>query len=137
MDKRSDSRGLYDTYGIEWTEATWNPLFVPESLSIPLRTKKPTTFFVNSMSDLWFEGFTNDQIAAVFCVMAACPQHTFQVLTKRAARMRDWFRWVLDRGNLFSETLAAHPEECLRDLSQDTTERPWPLPNVWLGVSSL
>ena len=44
---------------------------------------KPRRIFVNSMSDLFYEEFSNEQIAAVFGVMAACPQHTFQVLTKR------------------------------------------------------
>lgn len=71
--------------------------FVPEMLSLPMRTRKPTTWFVNSMSDLFGDGVSNEQIAAVFGVMAACPRHTFQVLTKRAARMAEWFRWVAEQ----------------------------------------
>jgi protein gp37 len=47
--------------------------------------------FVDSMSDLFHEDVTDEQIAAVFGVMAACSQHTFQILTKRPARMRAWF----------------------------------------------
>lgn len=70
-----------------WTGAV---RLVPEQLAWPLRKKKPLRIFVNSMSDLFHESLTNEQIAAVFGVMAACPQHTFQCLTKRPARMREF-----------------------------------------------
>jgi protein gp37 len=56
----------------------------------PLRRKKPTTFFVNSMSDLFHENVSDEWIDKVFAVMALAPQHTFQCLTKRAARMRKY-----------------------------------------------
>ncbi len=73
--------------GVQWTgEAR----FIPSKLDVPLRRRKPTTYFVNSMSDLFHEDVSDKQLAAVFGVMAACPHHTFQVLTKRAERMRDW-----------------------------------------------
>ena len=49
------------------------------------------------MSDLFHEDITFEQIAAVFGVMAATPRHTFQVLTKRPARMLEFFRFVRDR----------------------------------------
>jgi protein gp37 len=58
-----------------------------ESLLYPLTIKKPTTFFVNSMSDLFHDMIPDSYIAKVFAVMALCPQHTFQVLTKRSLRM--------------------------------------------------
>src|SRR5689334_11832610 len=54
----------------------------PDMLALPLSWRQPSTVFVNSMSDLFYEGFTNEEIAAVFGIMAACPQHTFIVLTK-------------------------------------------------------
>src|SRR4051812_33731645 len=58
----------------------------PDSiLTAPLRRKKPTTYFVNSMGDLFHEDCPDEWIDRVFAVMALCPQHTFQVLTKRAA----------------------------------------------------
>jgi protein gp37 len=106
-------------------------------LAKPLRWKKPRRIFVNSMSDLFFEKFTNEQIAAVFGVMAACPQHTFQVLTKRAGRMREWFEWVAEIG---TETCRAeafcHLPADFRDPHDGMFgEKPWPLPNVWLGCS--
>ena len=77
----------------------------PADLDIPLKTKRPTLFFVNSMSNLFHEDLPESYIRRVFEVMAQAAQHTFQVLTKRAARL---------------ETLAP----CL----------PWPA-NVWMGVS--
>lgn len=70
---------------------------VAEHLADPLRWRRGRRVFVNSMSDLFHEKLTNEQIAAVFGVMAAAPQHTFQVLTKRARRMREWFEWVGER----------------------------------------
>lgn len=56
----------------------------------PLRWKKPRRIFVNSMSDLFHEAVPDETIDRVFAVMALTPQHTYQVLTKRAERMRAW-----------------------------------------------
>jgi protein gp37 len=53
----------------------------------PLRIKAPTVFFVNSMSDLFHEGVSDEVLVEVFKIMNQCPQHTFQVLTKRPSRM--------------------------------------------------
>jgi protein gp37 len=58
----------------------------PDRLSIPLRTKKPQKFFVNSMSDLFHQDIPDDYIAQVFAVMNQASRHTFQVLTKRPSR---------------------------------------------------
>ena len=65
--------------------------FAADKLTDPLHWRKPKRVFIDSMSDLFYEEFSDEQIAAVFGVMAACPQHTFQVLTKRPARARRWF----------------------------------------------
>src|SRR5690606_14032030 len=62
----------------------------PEKLDEPFRWRKPAKIFVNSMSDLFHEQVPFDFVDAVFGVMAACPEHTFQVLTKRAERMLKW-----------------------------------------------
>lgn len=75
--------------GPRWTGKV---ALIPEKLGDPLRWRKPRFVFANSMSDLFHEGLTNEEIAAVFGVMAACPQHHFQVLTKRPERMLEWFR---------------------------------------------
>ncbi len=123
----------------------------------PLLRKKPTTWFVNSMSDLFHEGVSFDTIDRVFAVMALCPQHTFQVLTKRSARMREYFtQQVPDRGGYAAEIAdasflcaievpsGAHIiEQPVGPIMPDGTPEfghrrfvhPLPLPNVWLGVS--
>lgn len=59
----------------------------PADLDIPLKRKKPTTWFVNSMSDLFHKDVSIDFIEQVFDVMRRCPQHTFRALTKRSERM--------------------------------------------------
>ena len=65
---------------------------LPDRLSEPLRRKKPTVYFVNSMSDLFHKSIPDSYIDQVFDVIARSPQHTFQVLTKRADRMAQHFR---------------------------------------------
>lgn len=131
-----------DKSGIEWTDATWNPVtgctaisagcdhcyaetlalrlqrmgvtkyrngfdvtLHPTALNHPLRWREPRRIFVNSMSDLFHARVPKAFVAQVWEVMARCPQHTFQVLTKRPERMARW-----------------------------TAEHPAP-PNVWLGTS--
>ena len=100
-----------------------------DALTLPLRWRKPAKVFVNSMSDLFHAEIPDAFIARVFAVMALAPQHTFQLLTKRHARMR---------------SLLAAPDferavgvEWLRHPARVTyTPGPrWPLPNVWAGVS--
>ncbi|MEQ7892611.1 DUF5131 family protein [Xanthomonas arboricola] len=65
---------------------------LPSRLEEPLKRKKPTTYFVNSMSDLFHEKVPDTYIEQIVAVMAATPQHSYQVLTKRAARMARFFR---------------------------------------------
>lgn len=143
--------------GIEWTEATWNPIagctpvspgclncyaarlalrlermdpspdnkyrgtakkarngrpvftgkinLDPDSLDLPRTWRKPRRIFVNSMSDLFHKDVPLEFIRRVFAVMESCPQHVFQVLTKR-------------------------PEVAL----EHSSELPWPR-NVWMGTS--
>lgn len=62
---------------------------VPEKLADPLRWRSPRRIFVNSMSDLFHEQVPDEYIAAVANVMVQADWHTYQVLTKRSARMRD------------------------------------------------
>ena len=109
----------------------------PDALDIPLRARKPTTYFVNSMSDLFHKDVPDDFIAAVFGVMAACPQHTFQVLTKRAERMAEWGAWAADQGVAGGcpIPMALTDELPIKGLSKRPIATAWPLPNVWLGVS--
>lgn len=62
---------------------------VPTALDLPLRWRRPRLIFVNSMSDLFHEKIPDDYVAAVFAVMREAKQHQFQVLTKRAQRMKE------------------------------------------------
>lgn len=61
-------------------------------LEIPLKTNKPTKFFVNSMSDLFHEKMPNEFLDQVFEVVRETPQHTYQILTKRAENMAKYFK---------------------------------------------
>jgi len=97
-----------------------------DALTIPLRIRKPRRIFVNSMSDLFHDGVPDDYIAQVFAVMAAAPQHTFQILTKRHARMRS-----LLTNDTFRESVFLANNLDQGDILGDR----WPLPNCWLGVS--
>lgn len=77
----------------------------PDALAIPYGWKNPRVVFVNSMSDLFHARVPLDFVRQVFKVMAETPQHTYQVLTKRARRLR-----------------------------QLAPKLDWPA-NVWMGVS--
>lgn len=115
----------------------------------PLRRQKTTTWFVNSMSDLFHEAVPDEWIDRVFAVMALTPQHTYQVLTKRSDRMRAYLtdqaapRRVYD---LLCEMvlameiqviLIAHPgHELHAPPGRRVHLGVWPLANVWLGVSA-
>ncbi len=65
---------------------------LPSRLNDPIKRKKPTMYFVNSMSDLFHEKVPDEFIERVFDVIAQTPQHTYQILTKRAARMARFFK---------------------------------------------
>jgi protein gp37 len=81
------------------------PTLHHDLIDLPKRWKKSRLIFVNSMSDLFQEAVPDDFIRRVFATMEACPQHTFQILTKRSDRLRKL-----------------------------GTTLPWS-PNVWMGVS--
>lgn len=114
----------------------------PHMLAIPLKRRKPTMWFVNSMSDLFHEQVPFEYIAAVFGVMAASPRHTYQVLTKRPERMREFFVWVKAetrrRGDWTLpewKIVEEEADERIERFPATATGAPWPLSNVWLGVS--
>ena len=64
---------------------------IPERLSQPLQRRKPTMYFVNSMSDLFQENVPFEFIDSVMDVVEDTPWHTYQILTKRSRRMREYF----------------------------------------------
>jgi protein gp37 len=177
-----------DKTGIEWTDASWNPIrgctrvsegcrhcyaevvaarfsgpgqayeglarrtskgearwtgkimFVEKHLEDPLRWKEPRRIFVNSMSDLFHEGVADEQLDRIFAVMALSPRHTFQVLTKRPERMREYFAGdqLAERVDALVESIAferTDPHNRRTDDLRAVAQDEWPLPNVWLGVS--
>lgn len=126
--------------GLTDAKGRWNGTvrFVPEHLADPLRWKRPRRIFVNSMSDLFHDALTDEQIAAVFGVMAAAPHHQFQVLTKRPERALQWLRAVMADWKYPKAWCVGRADDigALWPGWQTTKlDGPWPLPNVWLGVS--
>lgn len=104
---------------------------VEEHLGDPLRWRKQRRVFVNSMSDLLHESVPDEWIDRIFAVMALASRHTFQILTKRPARMLEYLTHP-DRFDLVESAIwSGLPPEKRPDLDQIG----WPLPNVWLGVS--
>jgi len=91
--------------GAERYRNAFKPTLHYDLIDLPRRWKKPRVIFVNSMSDLFQEAVPLDFIRGVFSTMEACPQHTFQILTKRSERLREL-----------------------------GSQLPWPS-NVWMGVS--
>ncbi|MDB5056147.1 MAG: Phage protein Gp37/Gp68 [Bacilli bacterium] len=85
----------------------------PDKLDQPLKWKKPRKIFVNSMSDLFHESVPFEFIFAVWARMIGAPQHIYQILTKRPARMLEFFKWN-EQQPVRIETY---------------------LPNIWVGVS--
>jgi protein gp37 len=83
----------------------------PERLEDPLKRKKPSFYFVNSMSDPFHERVPFEFVAQMFETMERAHWHTFQILTKRARRMRDFVeQYYTQKGRKVPE-------------------------NIWLGVS--
>lgn len=111
--------------------ATTGVTLHPDRLDAPLRWRKPHRVFVNSLSDLFHADVPDEFITRVWAVMALAPKQTFQILTKRPARMR---------ALLNSRTFHQRVRDCLRhehslsEVDAYGTER-FPLPNVHLGVS--
>lgn len=170
---------MSDKTGIEWTEATWNPVtgcakvsqgckhcyaerewprmtklvkayagraFTDvmthgDRLDQPIRWTKPRMIFVNSMSDLFHEAVPDEFIDSVFGVMWAClwgrnekPGHVFQVLTKRADRMRDYL--LQDRREHWARAAVNHGGGIDPDgIWDQVMDAEGPHPRIWLGVS--
>jgi protein gp37 len=191
---------MADRSGIEWTDATWNPVrarrrdgtgrvgwhcehvsegcrncyaeavnarlgtgapYKPahrqdievflddKTLLAPLRWARPRKIFLGSMTDVFADFVTDQMLDHIFAVMAACPQHTFQLLTKRSARMRAYLRdptaapriyeivcyLVIDL-DLRVVLIAPGIDAKLAPPGPRVMLDVWPIPNVWLGVSA-
>jgi protein gp37 len=96
-------------------------------LEQPLRWTRPRMVFVVAHGDLFHPGVPDEWIDKVFAVMARARWHTYQVLTKRAKRMREY----LSNPDTYWRILKAGMEIPLCAMES----MPWPLPQVWAGVS--
>lgn len=116
-----------------------------DALDLPLRWRKPRRVFVNSMSDLFHKDVPDGFIASVFAIMAATPQHVFQILTKRHGRLGllaspRWAGLVLDAVRALPDQARGplpNYDAALRwaESPERAIDLPPPLPNVHLGVS--
>jgi len=119
-------------------------IFLDETVLFePLGWRKPRTIFPCSMTDLFGRWVPDRWIDQVFAVAALCPQHTLQVLTKRPERMLAYANcpdrgaavWDVADAIACREGLAEHHPSA-QYLDAGKAAAPWPLPNVWLGVSA-
>ncbi|HYF16322.1 MAG TPA: phage Gp37/Gp68 family protein [Ramlibacter sp.] len=132
-DQPFEGLAVRTSQGPKWTGQV---RLVPELLETPLHWRKPRMIFVNSMSDLFHEEVPLLFIAHVFAIMTCAGWHTFQVLTKRAARMREVLTsrefnqaWRDECGRLSMEHKNAHAPHIPGDDGYE------PRRNIQLGVS--
>ena len=107
----------------------------PERLAEPLRWRKSRRVFAVSMGDLFHHSVPDEFIDRVLAVMAACPQHTFQVLTKRPQRMLDYLS-ALYQSERWLEALWHCGRAVKTEGVLSAIRGVIPLPNVWLGVTA-
>lgn len=108
------------------------------ALKIPLCWKKPKRVFVNSMSDLFHKDVPFEFVDKVFAVMALCPQHTFQILTKRPERMAEYLTCSREMVSYWMGRFVG--KKTMKSIGEAFDMQAWyalgkPLPNVWLGCS--
>ncbi|MEH1996580.1 phage Gp37/Gp68 family protein [Nostoc sp.] len=116
--------------------------FVKFQLIKPLYWKKPKRIFVCSMADLFHANVPDEWIHQVMAVVALSPQHTFQILTKRPERMKEyfsqqslWIKWY-EAAKDFLWDAISEKFGGLINLQQYFIDQPFPLSNVWLGTST-
>jgi protein gp37 len=131
-------------------------IFLDEKVLLkPLRWRAPRKIFVGSMTDVFADFVTDEMLDRMFAVMALCPQHVFQVLTKRPERMRRYLGGPRAPGRVWAavDDLVDAWDDGIIEIRQPTIDgnpklpalaaqgaswggdQPWPLRNVWLGTS--
>jgi protein gp37 len=120
--RRFDKPGVGGTTGV---------VIHPDRIVAPLRWRKPRRVFVNSLSDLFHPHIPREIVARAWAVMAATPQHTYQVLTKRPERAARILGTSGDGYDAFGGDLLFGDVPGAAALM----DAPWPLNNVWLGTS--
>ena len=126
--------------GMVWTgEVRFNE----KQLLLPLGWKRPRRIFWNAHGDLFHPSVPDAWIDRVFAVCALTPQHTHMILTKRSARMREYFtsdHHYKPPVGAIADLYVTFPDIARRtpftaELAMSVGVAAWPLPNVWLGVS--
>ena len=100
----------------------------------PLQWRVPRMIFVNSQTDTFLDEHPDEWIDRLFATMKVSGDHVFQVLTKRAARMRQYLndpQTVVRVNTEASRLITQQPK-----LARRAIDFTWPLPNVWLGVTA-
>lgn len=138
--ERFAGRGMGEWKGRKFTDVQCHE----DRLSVPHKRKKPTRYFVNSMSDLFHKDVPDLFIDRIVAVVARTRRHTYQALTKRPERMKAYCStWAALSPKQRTLRLAeavykGHVAErlVLGSLRMENVgELDWPLPNLWLGVS--
>jgi protein gp37 len=107
----------------------------PDRVDAPLRRRKPARYFVTSGADPFHEDVPDEFLNRLFAVMAMASRHTYQLLTKRPLRMREYLSSEA-RLEQLHEAIGTMQRSVGRRLAHaDHVAHRWPLPNVWLGVS--
>lgn len=107
----------------------------PQRLEQPLHWRKPRRIAVGLMGDLFHDAVPNEFIDGVFAIMALCPQHTFQILTKRPARMSAYCNSLGQHAEIDRVSMAAKQINTETGFFYILGAGGWYLSNVWLGVS--
>ncbi|WKL57276.1 phage Gp37/Gp68 family protein [Asticcacaulis sp. ZE23SCel15] len=107
--------------------------FNEQWLTQPLTWKKPRMIFVGAHTDLFHPSVPDAWLDQIFAVMALTPHHTYQILTKRPARMRAYFK-RRSSGYILALTPELNRANGGRNIIREATNNT-PLTNVWLGVS--
>lgn len=118
--------------------STTGLVFHPERMNQPLGARKPQRWFVNSLADLFHEDVPDEYLSKVFEVMEQATNQTFQILTKRPARMRSFVQSRMDRKREYADKFADCPTEAMRNSPAARWARQraeHPPANIWLGVS--
>ncbi len=129
--------------------SSWNGTvkLVDSQLDKPLKRRKATKFFACSMSDLFHESIPFELIDMAFGIMALCPQHIFQILTKRPERMLEWslttnpLKWskavISSSWDKVSYLGGMIPiENSIISVALKTSDSHYYLDNVWMGTTT-
>ena len=113
----------------------WRTVQIPrEPGSFTIYEDRLRRIFVENQSDLFGEWVSDEMIDRVFAVMALCPQHIYQLLTKRSARMLAYISDTKPHGMGLGRDVVTRIAD-INSVAPVEIRHRWPLPNVWLGVS--